>query len=65
MHVHHGSQWLVKLILSPLSLSLSLSEAERAEPPPPSEGHTWVDSELRDYRVEVEPKQLSSGQPET
>lgn len=30
-------------------------EAGRAGPPPPSEGHTWVGSELRDYRAEVEP----------
>lgn len=35
-------------------------EAERAGPPPPSEGHTWVGSELRDYRVEVEPNSFTA-----
>lgn len=65
--MHHGSRWLVKLILplsSTLSLSLSISvverlEAEREGPPPPSEGHTWVGSELRDYRVELKPNSFT------
>lgn len=29
-------------------------------PPPPSEGHTWVGSELRDYRVEVGPNSFTA-----
>lgn len=45
MHVHHGSQWLVELILPPSCFSLSLSlverlEAERAGPLKPTRG--WV-----------------------
>lgn len=59
MHVHDGSQWLVKLILPLPTLSLSLwcrgLGLGGAGPPPPSEGHTWVGSELRDYGAEVEP----------
>lgn len=35
-------------------------EAERAGPPPPSEGHMWVGSELRDYRVELEPNSFTA-----
>lgn len=68
IHVHHGSQWLVQFNPSSLlhSLSLSLShtlverrEVERAGQPPPSEGHTWVGSELRDYRVELKPNSFT------
>lgn len=63
MHVHHGTHWVVKLILPLATLSLSVVErleAEWAGPPPPSEGHTWVGSELRDYRVEVGPNSFTA-----
>lgn len=53
MHVHTSWERVVSSVSPPSRHSLSLW-------PPPSEGHTWVGSELRDYRVEVEPNSLAA-----
>lgn len=59
--MHHKSQCLVKLILSlPASPWLERLEAKEAGTPPPSEGHTWVGSELRDYGAVVEPNSFTA-----